>query len=316
MSDSDYSNEDSNDEGNEESSEDDNDEQSEYGSDPESEQEQEQEPKRGTKRKRVGRDEDEGEGEDEGVEPPAKRPRRAASLGRPPVVPTLRMTSSRRGTEGPCGAFMREREISIANAARDTLGFIIQKVTRVFTVDVFSSASGTWAAKDGPALDAYVNGGDAEFESQAYATCTTYWELWSVGADGQVPYRDDRFALCSIIPHTGEQQNTSRGRFVITGEVCLYLSSRDPFDAAGLAFTANNPAVPAAGGLPTRTSDPTAKLTQLGLRPAGPAIWFMVRSSWDSSNPDKLSSKVEEFRDPAAVRDDGSGGGDGSEKPS
>lgn len=223
-------------------------------------------------------------------EPLGKRRRTATKVE---ATPTLAIPLAGGGTEGPCGSFMRKRNVTVKNAARATKGFVIQKVTRVFTVEIFDPGTQTWTPTDGAQLDTYVNGGNVDFISQCYATCGTYWELWEVKPDGRVPHREDCFALCSIIPPGDRKANTSRGSFVITGEAWLYLTDDvDPFDEDGLAFVPENDDVPASGGLPSTLTDPADMLESLDLQPHGDCVWFQVKVAWDSEGAD-LGSKVE-----------------------
>jgi hypothetical protein len=230
------------------------------------------------------------DGHDDEGQRPAKR-RRAASTPKAPALPSLGTSLVGQGTEGPCGSFMRERQLIVRNAAASAKGFVIQKVTRAFAVEVWNAVSAAWEPCADAALDAYVNSGDPAYQSQAYATCTTYWELWTVKGDRIIDGKD-RFTLCSIIPPSGVQVNTSRGTFVITGEAWLYVTDRNinPLDPNGLGFVKDNPAAPAAGGLPSTIIDPVGTLTALGLAQSGPSVWFQVIVTWDSAAPDTVST--------------------------
>jgi hypothetical protein len=197
--------------------------------------------------------------------------RRRTSTAANDATRTLAGTPDGTGTLGRCGNFVRKRNWRIGNGAK---GFIIQEVTRTFNVQQYDPVGGTWAPINGGVLDAYVT----EPGSSVEATCTHYWELWKVRADGSVVNNPDSFSLCSLIPDAATIANTTKGSFTIAGEAYYYVSGVDP---AVLGFASG--AATAAGVLLSTLVDPTAALNANGIRAAAGPVVFPVTVTWDST---------------------------------
>lgn len=210
----------------------------------------------------------------------ARRSSRPA-IARTVAAPTLDAYLDGPGREGVCGGFKRTRRWRLTNGRQ---GFVIQKVTRTFTVERFDSGAGAWTPISGAALDAYVTDPD----SSVHATCTQYWELWKVREDGSVVHNEDSFALCSLIPNATTIVNTTKGSFTITGEAYFYATDSVTADDLGFATGA----VRAAGTLHSRTSDPSGDLTANRLVASGAAVTYTVTSTWDSTTSDRAQSVI------------------------
>lgn len=202
-----------------------------------------------------------------------------AAVQRAPATgpaPVLGAAKTGQDEEGLCGNFSRRRDWAITNPQQ---GVIIQHVTRQFAVERYNGQG--WSPIGGPALDAYVqNGGTVnghEFQ---------YWELWRVDANGTVSDGgDDTFGMTSLIETDGQVHNTTRGSFTIRGEAHFYATAESP-SAMGFSRTG----AVSAGGLYSRTSDPQAELTALGMTPAAGPLRYTVQADWDSS--DKRSASA------------------------
>ncbi|MEU8700491.1 DUF4157 domain-containing protein [Streptomyces sp. NPDC048680] len=172
--------------------------------------------------------------------------------------------------EGVCGNFSRVREWAVSNPQQ---GVIIQKVTRNFAVERHTGQG--WAPIDGPGLDAYVqNGGTVNGHE------LQYWELWVVNADGTISDGgDDTFGMTSLIQTDAQVHDTTRGSFAISGEAYFYATAQAP---TAMGFQRNGAV--SAGGLFSRTTDPQAELSALGLAAAGAATRYTAQASWNSAD--------------------------------
>jgi hypothetical protein len=163
-------------------------------------------------------------------------------------------------------------------------GVIIQEVWRDF--DVYKTKGGTRLT--GATLDSYVK----DPNSSVHATETHYWELWEVDATGNVSDGgDDTFGLCSIIPWDGRGAlrflqhvyNKTKGTFVMRGRAKFYPTALTP---ATLGFSRT--AAKSAGGLYSRTTDPSASLPV-----AAPGeVNYRVRVTWNSRSRGTVYSTV------------------------
>ena len=191
--------------------------------------------------------------------------------------------------EGACGYFVRRRDWAVQPPQR---GFIIQKITRHFQVDRLvpgeNGAPGTWQPLSGAAIDGYIT----DPNSAAFATVSQYWELWKVKENGQVEDGgDDTFSLCSIIPNGQTTENTTRGRYTMTGEAYFYPSPDPALRPSQIGF-ARNRAAPA-GGLFSALNDPAQLISEKGLV-ASNRVGYTTTVTWDSStgNENDLYSSV------------------------
>lgn len=197
--------------------------------------------------------------------------------------PALSAIGPKAGREGACGFFSRSREWYVANPVR---GFIIQKITRTFSVEWYDTSKGSWQALTGGAIDKYVTDPDSSVDADS----TEYWELWEVNDEGRIIHNRDTFALCSILPTaTTPPVNTTKGTFTITGTASFYPASEE-VSAGDLGFTSGGAAP--AGMLLSRTDDPAGDLTTHKVKATGAAVTCTARCVWDSTTGSDPTSKV------------------------
>jgi hypothetical protein len=151
----------------------------------------------------------------------------------------FKATSPGEPIRGPLGYFLYRRKWWVKTSQQ---GVIIQHVQRDFQVHRVINGIPSTVAMTGAEIDTYVT----NQVSHAYATVTSYWELWTVDAFGNISDGgDDTFSLCAIMDkNSTAQEDTTSGSYTISGTASFYATTSSP---AALGFTQNS--VPIAGGL-------------------------------------------------------------------
>ena len=174
--------------------------------------------------------------------------------------------------EGLCGYFVRVRKWQVENPVE---GIIVQEIVRTFNVEKYVEPfpNNTQALQN---IDNYIQ----DPNSKAFASELHYWEAWTVDSSGNVSDGgEDTFSLCSIIPlDTDTAPNSTKGTYTMKGSAKFY-PTNSKLDTLG--FTRNT--VGAAGGLYSRTTNPTTTSAFTKLVAADGTVDYSVTVTWDST---------------------------------
>jgi hypothetical protein len=211
------------------------------------------------------------------------------------ATPSLTWTQPGEPSWALCGNVMRKRRW-VVNDPDKRGGIIIQKVTRIFNVQVWDGTSNSWI--DLTDIDTYVQNTVAK----PHPAINPYWEAWDVDADGTVEFGGtDTFAVGSIIPNADHEgltsadlANTTKGDITVIGEA-RFIPGLRRRDLRGMFEPqADHPA----GVIPSTNTAPGS------LTGGYEAAAYTLQVSWDSTR--RLSATgVDETNCTTRIEQDG-----------